>query len=390
MGLLDKLRHKKNRSTSGTSSPTSPSSPSYSNPASPTQNQRYQDETTPTSSPSRVRASLDERLDRSGQSIGRRSMDGTRPIVPVPAAFKPRSNVNLSSPSSGRSSPNLPPVPSHSAPFHDELERPDLPTTTSNVNNPVPDTYESSSNKRLPSLPHISAGPPLDYELPPGAAPPLPHVQGRFPHVHGSGASRASTDSRYSDNEADIPARSTSLHPERAKDVTNSTTTSNDPLARYDAFRSVIDPDLTPEDFISQYLHRTHLQTQQKAVVPQELSGAFTTPQLERERESMVRRIATEADQRMRGEMGLNAFGVDVFNRSGLGEKVGLGSTVDVHTKWLAPVVQVSLRRADKLHAHIPRNISAQLRFTSTAPSSTKMSTNTKSSKLLLSTLEWS
>jgi hypothetical protein len=347
-------------------------------------------------------------------------MDGTRPIVPVPAAFKPRSNVNLSSPSSGRSSQNLPPVPSHSAPFHDELERPDLPTTTSSVNNPVPDTYESSSNKRLPSLPHISAGPPLDYELPPGAAPPLPHVtsvdrtpildqqthrpqpvisdsqprqtgvQGRFPHVHGSGASRASTDSRYSDNEADIPARSTSLHPERAKDVTNSTTTSNDPLARYDAFRSVIDPDLTPEDFISQYLHRTHLQTQQKAVVPQELSGAFTTPQLERERESMVRRIATEADQRMRGEMGLNAFGVDVFNRSGLGEKVGLGSTVDVHTKWLAPVVQVSLRRADKLHAHIPRNISAQLRFTSTAPSSTKMSTNTKSSKLLLSTLEWS
>jgi hypothetical protein len=314
-------------------------------------------------------------------------MDGNRPVVPVPSSFKPRSNASLASPQRGDTSsiPPVPPVPGnvqahedrtvHSPPFGDETYRPDLPTTTSNVHNPQPTTSNLDTSKTLPSLPHISAGPPLDMSH--GArsdVPPLPHVtsidregihqqererphpvvsessqqasntQGRFPHVQDipamSGSSSGPGPSQLASDDIDgFPPRSTSLHPERARVGTQEETTASD---LYEHLRSVIDPDLTPEDFIARHLHRLTLQTQQQPVIPKELEGPFTTPQLEREREQMVRKIAREADERTVGSR-LADNGADVFRRSGLGEKVGLGNTVDVHTKWMAPVVRVSL-----------------------------------------------
>lgn len=360
--LFSRFRHKKTNSTSETNSP------SDSPPSSPTRNTQNEVPSSPTRN---QRASLDQRINSpSSQSVGRRSMDGTRPIVPVPAAFKPRSNVSSV------------PRESHSAAFGDETTRPDLPTTSSNVNNPQHD----QTTKNLPSLPPISAGPPLDSSLSGSLhsstqrndIPPLPHVasvdrsgvldqhtnrpeaivseshqqsgdHAKFPHVQGvssGGASHISADSKYSDNDVDeIPPRSTSLHPERATDLTKSgNTVTSAQSSPYEAFRTVVDPDLTPEDFIAQYLHRMTLQKAQKPVVPKEYMGPFTTPALERERKEMVKKIVDDVNGRMGQEKGLSEFGKDVFNRSGFRDKIGLGSTVDVHTKWMEPVVKEHIR----------------------------------------------
>ncbi|KAK6905926.1 hypothetical protein I203_106761 [Kwoniella mangroviensis CBS 8507] len=193
--LLSKFRHRKTGSQSSTSSLDQQ----------PSSSGRHSLET-----PSRARVSLDQPSARV-----RSSLDQPRsPITPTkphtqsqPQGDLPTSrteeDVVVIDKSPGPRNP-------HSKPFVDESERPELPTTTSNVSNPLPQPHQSGSttylpqedidnNKPLPAVPEVRS-PPIqsndknlkDFPLPPSKStsssiepehvgdrvkfPPLPHV----------------------------------------------------------------------------------------------------------------------------------------------------------------------------------------------------------------------
>ncbi|WWC99906.1 hypothetical protein V866_006815 [Kwoniella sp. B9012] len=193
--LLSKFRHRKTGSQSSSSSvDQQPSSPG-----------RHSLE-----SHSRARLSLDQ-----PNSRVRSSLDQPRsPITPTKPhnQSQPQGDIPTSRTEEDVVVIDKSPGPSnpHSKPFIDESERPELPTTTSNVNNPLPQHHESGSttylpqedidnNKPLPAVPEVRS-PPIqsndrdqkDFPLPPSKStpstvepehvrdrvksPPLPHV----------------------------------------------------------------------------------------------------------------------------------------------------------------------------------------------------------------------
>ncbi len=82
----------------------------------------------------------------------------------------------------------------HSRAFADESERPELPTTSSNVNNPIPSGARTPVSKDLPELPQLPrdlSAPFSGFPLPPGAAPASPTPPPpAIPHVSSVDRSR--------------------------------------------------------------------------------------------------------------------------------------------------------------------------------------------------------
>ncbi|ORY23363.1 hypothetical protein BCR39DRAFT_359953 [Naematelia encephala] len=286
----------------------------------------------------------------------------------------------------------------HSQPFGDESYRPDLPTTTSNVNNPAPDTSTLgwTANKALPTLPEVRTPQPgpstlAEFPLPPtdhNTSAPLPHVDsvdrgrlheseeerpkpvmassdvprngdvGKFPHVSDlpvqQGRDGLDGDWTTETLEAmEIPARNVSLlpdvNPTSPFAQNNQATNELDyTLTTRPDLRNIRDPDITPEEHIAKYLENfTVFHTVAPSTTKSINYAEWDTPALKAARNETVTRIAREAYARESERAGLTSKGVDVFRKSGLGDKVGLKGTIDVHTQWLEPVIQERIRRIE-------------------------------------------
>ncbi|WVW82540.1 hypothetical protein I302_104551 [Kwoniella bestiolae CBS 10118] len=154
--LLSKFRHRKTGSQSSNSSvdaqqPPSPSRRSHDSPSS-----------------SRARLSLDQPSPRGRASLDQPPTPTRRlPQPPVPTSRTEEDVIVIDkAPSSVHDTQG------HSRPFVDESERPDLPTTSSNVNNPLPQSHPSGSTTYLPQ-----------EELDKKPLPAVPEVQS--PPIHG-------------------------------------------------------------------------------------------------------------------------------------------------------------------------------------------------------------
>lgn len=170
--LFSKFRHRKSNSASSAGSNTSPSSPAFSSPQ-----PRSPQQSTPSQrdSPNSPTGPTSQSTDDIGLNRARQEpyQSQAAPLPPPKIADQPRSH----------------------APFADEIERPDLPTTSSNVNNAPPDASSLSWTARpLPSVPEsdgnlmgqTATG---GFTLPPGAeepdqrrlqspdVPTLPHIE---------------------------------------------------------------------------------------------------------------------------------------------------------------------------------------------------------------------
>lgn len=374
--LFSKFRHRKSASSSSAGDPDSPSSPvvSQNAPASPT-------------SPSQSRQ---QRLISSSAPITDRSVEDVVVIDQVPSARQQGqfNDTSIPEPVSARPAPYQSEEDStgHSPVFADQSQRPDLPTTSSNVNNPAPISSSAASKTlpKLPELPQDLSTPFTGFNLPPGAAPaaspsppPMPHVTsvdrsrfvdtekerpkpivsashgvpeedegevgGRFRHARSIPAPMGPRDSgetprsRKSTDSKGIPARGVSLaaNPPLAsagssRPITPPSATSVGPR---ESLKSVWDPDTNGDHHIGRHIENLSL-NQQTHIDYQPIS----TPALEAARNETVAAIASSTGE---SRNTLSQFGQGVFHAAGLGYKVGMANTVDVRTKWIEPVVQV-------------------------------------------------
>ncbi len=378
--LFSRLKHRKTPSSSSElnspSSPTivqSPTSPARTTAAAPPSQERLTSLSAPV-------------LDRSDEDVV--LIDK----APVPASSQPRTTDSRG----GRTAPPLVKETAspatfqprtdptgHSQAFVDEFQQPDLPTTSSNANNPIPDdnaNYVSNSLPKLLELPRDLSEPFTAFPLPPGAAPPsqsptpIAHVtsanrtritdaererpkpmisgsqaipeqeqgdvEGRFRHVQsipGTHGGRKSEESgrRRNNDVKDIPARGVSLvaNPQLASaGSTRPNTPPAAPTGPRESLRSVWGPDTDDSEHIER--HIANLSLNQNSRVSYEPKS---TAALEAQRDESVATIATAGPRNT-----LSERGKAVFRAAGLGDKLGKTDTVDVHTKWMEPVVQVS------------------------------------------------
>ena len=270
----------------------------------------------------------------------------------------------------------------HARAFADEADRPHLPTTSSNVNNPAP--YQGSDDKALPKLPDLPrdvSAPFSLFPLPPGAEaasstpPAMPHVgsvdrtqlaqtqnerpkpvasesqvipedeegvsQGRFMHVQGSSSattSRIDPGTKRSLERNMRPERRGYVDANTASNSSRSGTnrprpqTSDGPR---ESLRSAYDPDIDGEEHINR--HIADLSIRQNEGIEYEPKSSAA---LEAQREDMATKVLSGTQ---RGT--LNVRGQQTFRAAGMKDKLAMDNTVDVHTQWLEPVVQVwSLR----------------------------------------------
>ena len=276
-------------------------------------------------------------------------------------------------------------VTGHPPAFVDESGRLDLPTTSSDVNNPGLSGISSPTSKSLPKLPEL----PVDlstpfnaFPLPPGAAPadslsppPMPHVTsadrssitgtemerpkpimsasqalsqedeegvgGRFGHVQSvpatnNGSRSEGTARSRKSMDKSVPARGDSLaNPPVAFPGSSRPTTppSTPPMRPRESLKSVWDPNVNGEEFVNR--HIASLSLDRNARIPYEPKS---TAALESQRDEMVSEIAGSATSQRDT---LSALGQRTFQAAGMADKLKLENTVDVQTQWMEPVVQV-------------------------------------------------
>lgn len=100
---------------------------------------------------------------------------------------------------------------------------------------------------------------------------------------------------------------------------------------------SIWEPDTTSSAILSQRLQALRLSPS----TPEVAHVAVDTPASIKEREDMVQRIAQEIQNR-RDRRSLTEDGRRVFSAAGWKDRLEVRDTIDVHTRWLPPVVQAS------------------------------------------------
>lgn len=314
---------------------------------------------------------------------------------------------------------------SHSPVFKDERDRPELPTTISNVNNPIPspntnnDASTTYQSKTLPTIPDtdtrtpqsekrdtfgpttiIPNTPPRLPEIP--KTQPLHHVDSldrselinqsqerpvpviansspagqsvdgkRFASVQsgsgfgvdssagsgsGIGGSPLKKDPRIIDGlnviagPSATPTSTTNPAQNQTQTSNTSTSTSSNTaqtptkLPAREFLKSSRDPNLTPETHILSHLANLSLHpypSTTQSHIP--LSSMNLTPgsDLTTQRNDLVHSIVSDAHGREGKRDKLSEFGKNVFEKAGMGGLVGQKGSVEVHTKWFEPVVQV-------------------------------------------------
>jgi hypothetical protein len=252
-----------------------------------------------------------------------------RPAPPPPTDVEPAPNPFL------ETSKSLPPVPAVAQHTQvDDEDRPELPTTSSNVNNPS----ISEKAPQLPPLPHVTSleQPFTDKDrhatrTPPSVVPPrissvrqptsggtptVPPPPTDAPSSASTGVATAPADPRfindhwYSSRSLSVPTKE-----ETAR-------ASAEHIAHHLKHLKLPRPSVTPN------------------VILPKLPLGSGGPSLEEQRQAMVMKIAEESDTRPRKV--LTEEGRRVFEKAGLSHKLGIKDTVDVRTRWLEPVIQVS------------------------------------------------
>ncbi|WWD17659.1 hypothetical protein CI109_102100 [Kwoniella shandongensis] len=173
--LLSKFRHRKTPSTSSANSSAPPS------PTSPASRQQQQASPVQTSSPTFSNSHNAEAPTPTRQGRSKLNESGPPQLPPIGAASGfgvgsgggPIDRSDEDVVLIDKASPSSRDETGHRAPFVDESERPELPTTSSNVNNPPPSSSAHTQNFTSPSslLSHQAPG-----AVPGSAAKPLPPV----------------------------------------------------------------------------------------------------------------------------------------------------------------------------------------------------------------------
>lgn len=274
--------------------------------------------------------------------------DAAQRVADKPDLPTTNSNVN-NPPLASEDAPQLPPLPRVSAleqPFGERDERPDLPTTTSNVNNPPVVTGD-----RAP-LPHVTSV--LDAEhgtrTPPAAV--SPHVSSvRQPTSGGTPtvpppelpldktASASTTLDAASSRPATSKSASASWDPRYINDHWYSSHSLNVPTAEETAKASA--------EHLARHLAQMKLPTPTGVpnVILPKLPIGQGGPSLEEQRQAMVLRIAEEEASRPRPV--LSEEGRRVFEKAGMTDRLGIKDTIDIRTRWLEPVIQVCPAASD-------------------------------------------
>lgn len=281
----------------------------------------------------RVDARLDESVETGGDGRKERHVPiPSRPAPPPPTDVEPAPN-----PLPGTST-SLPPVPVRHAQSGDE-DRPELPTTSSNVDNPpIPEKAP-----QLPPLPHVtSLEQPFKDESkssrksarePPSVVPPRissvrQPTSGGTPTVPPPAQASSSTPATQSVATEPYDPRFINDHWYSSRALSVPT---KEETARASA------------EHIAHHLK--HLKLPRPSATPNVILPKMPLgqggPSLEEQRQAMVLKIADESDRRPRKV--LTEEGKRVFEKAGLSHKLGIKDTVDVRTRWLEPVIQVSL-----------------------------------------------
>ncbi|WVR06046.1 hypothetical protein IAU60_003074 [Kwoniella sp. DSM 27419] len=370
--FFKKLRHRKSASQSSNTSDTS-------QPASP--------RTSTTRQPGQGRGSVD---------VSRRSEDVSRPLVGSSGEVEQHQHgdVVVIDKVGGGARDHT----GHGAPFQDETHRPDLPTTTSNANNPVPVPTTSGSTSYVPhtqptddlvrkplpavpeantplpkpeleafplppaqaqggagaSIPHSHPHHHLDQVLDDSRSPPLPHVnsvdrsnlhpQSAQPDPSAS-ATSSTTSNRYPDLSSLPAIRGSSTEMDGSKRGNNyvevpqrgsSLALTDDP-----AIQALISGQKQEGDALDLSGRMDDMSLRDsKRDAAVDLNNVSFHPELDTQRDQFITDIVRDTEARSEQRDALTQQGHQVFKQSGMDRLLGTEDTVDMATHIMDPVVK--------------------------------------------------
>lgn len=114
---------------------------------------------------------------------------------------------------------------------------------------------------------------------------------------------------------------------------------------------AVRDPDLSAESYIQQSMAKLNV-TPKAPILPKVSKDLTANPPVSEgitsQRQEQVDGIVSKAREHKQGQPSLSEEGRRVFQQAGLGDNLEQGSSVEVRTKWLEPVVQETIIRKER------------------------------------------
>jgi hypothetical protein len=93
---------------------------------------------------------------------------------------------------------------------------------------------------------------------------------------------------------------------------------------------------------VADCLQENTLQQDRPPAGSSETSSSYEPPELQRQRQQLAHRIADEARERNVQQEPLSEEGRKVFRAAGMQDTLATKGSIDVDTRWLKPVIQVS------------------------------------------------